>query len=148
MTYGSVYVARVAFGAKDTQTVQALREAEEFPGSALVIAYSPCIAHGYDLALGADQQKLAVASGYWPIFRYDPRRAMRGEAPLVLDSPAPTKKVSTFAANETRFRVVEQQDPKRYRGLMAAADRTALERFAFYEALAKIHTPGQRDPWT
>jgi pyruvate-ferredoxin/flavodoxin oxidoreductase len=85
LQYGHVYVARVAFGAKDGQTLAALREAEAFDGPALVIAYSHCIAHGYNLAKGLDQQKLAVDTGYWPLFRYDPRRADRGESPLLLE---------------------------------------------------------------
>ena len=89
MAYGHVYVAQVAFGAKDTQTVKAFIEADAYPGPSLIIAYSPCIAHGYDLVHGLDQQKLAVDSGYWPLYRFDPRRAASGERPLVLDSGAP-----------------------------------------------------------
>src|SRR5690606_37592886 len=73
MSYGNVYVARVAFGAKDTQTVKAFLEAESYPGTSIIIAYSHCIAHGYDLAHGIDQQKLAVDTGYWPLYRFDPR---------------------------------------------------------------------------
>src|ERR1019366_5579573 len=89
MQYGHVYVARVAFGAKDSQTVAAFREAESYDGPALIIAYSHCIAHGYDLSLGLEQQKLAVDSGYWPLYRYDPRLAAKGAVALKLDSPAP-----------------------------------------------------------
>ena len=85
MSYGHVYVARIAMGAKDAQTVRAFVEAEAHPGPALIIAYSHCIAHGFDLAHGADQQKLAVDSGVWPIYRYDPARVLSGEAPLQLD---------------------------------------------------------------
>ena len=86
MTYGNVYVAHVAFGAKDAQTVKALLEAESYPGTSIVIAYSPCIAHGYDLSFSLDQQKLAVESGYWPMYRFDPRRIATGETPLLMDT--------------------------------------------------------------
>ena len=89
MQYGHVYVARVAFGAKDSQTIAAFREAESYNGPALIIAYSHCIAHGFPLHLGLEQQKLAVDSGYWPLFRYDPRLVEKGETGLKLDSPAP-----------------------------------------------------------
>ena len=89
MSYGHVYVARVAFGAKDAQTVQAFLEAEAYPGPSLIIAYSHCIAHGYDLAHGCEQQKLAVDSGVWPLYRFDPRRVAAGRPPLQLDSAAP-----------------------------------------------------------
>ena len=101
MAYGHVYVAQVAFGAKDAQTVKAFLEAEAYPGPSLIIAYSHCIAHGYDMAFGLEQQKLAADSGYWPLYRYDPRRADAGEPPLVLDSPAPKVDVSTLMASES-----------------------------------------------
>ena len=89
MSYGHVYVARVAFGAKDAQTVKAFLEAEAYDGPSLIIAYSHCIAHGYDMAHGAEQQKLAVDSGVWPLYRFDPRRIAKGEPPLQLDSVRP-----------------------------------------------------------
>ena len=90
ISYGNVYVARVAMGANDAQTLQALREAEAYHGPSLIIAYSHCIAHGYDLRHGIDQQNAAVQSGYWPLFRYNPRAPRQGESPFVLDSRAPT----------------------------------------------------------
>ena len=89
MAYGHVYVAQVAFGAKDAQTLKAFLEAEAYPGPSLIIAYSHCIAHGYDMAHGLEHQKLAAESGYWPLYRFDPRRATRGGQPLVLDSAHP-----------------------------------------------------------
>jgi pyruvate-ferredoxin/flavodoxin oxidoreductase len=89
MAYGHVYVAQVAFGAKDAQTLKAILDAESYDGPSLVIGYSHCIAHGFDLRFGLDHQKLAADSGYWPLYRYDPRRAEAGESPLVLDSPPP-----------------------------------------------------------
>jgi pyruvate-ferredoxin/flavodoxin oxidoreductase len=139
MSYGSVYVAHVAFGAKDQHTVRAFQEAESFPGPSLVIAYSHCIAHGYDLAHGLEQQKLAVGSGYWPLYRWDPRRIARGETPLQLDSGAQQTPLVDFLRNETRFRVVEQDDPQRFKKLVAAARSENARRFGVYEDLARLH---------
>ena len=141
MSYGSVYVARIAFGAKDLQTTRAFLEADAFPGTSLLIAYSHCIAHGYDLAYGAEQQKLAVNTGYWPVYRFDPRRISQGQSPLQLDSSPPKIGLMEYVRNETRFRVVEQQDPERFRRLMAAAQREVTNRFAAYEQLAKLAMP-------
>jgi len=141
MTYGHVYVARIAFGARDTQTVRAFLEADSYPGPALIIAYSHCIAHGYDMAHGLDQQKRAVESGYWPLYRFDPRRITAGESPLKLDSAAPKGKVIDFARNETRFRMVEQQNPAHFRTLMDEAQADIFTRWATYEQLALAMTP-------
>ncbi|MEX2490599.1 MAG: pyruvate:ferredoxin (flavodoxin) oxidoreductase [Nitrospirales bacterium] len=142
MTYGTAYVARISFGGKDTQTVRAFQEAESFPGPSLLIAYSPCIAHGYDLKFGIDQQKLAVESGYWPLYRFDPRRLANGEPPLQLDSVASRSDLTQFMRHETRFRVVEHQDPERFRQLAAAAQMQIAYRTALYEHLAKLVPPG------
>jgi len=141
MSYGHVYVARIAFGAKMAQTVQALQEAEAYPGPSLVIAYSHCIAHGYDMAFGVDQQKLAVSSGVWPLYRYDPRRVGRGEPPLHLDSGAPKTKIADYMRNEGRFRVVEKADPVRYQRLLKLAERTMKQRLAVYQQLSGITVP-------
>jgi pyruvate-ferredoxin/flavodoxin oxidoreductase len=138
MSYGNVYVARVAFGSKDLQTVRAFQEAESFPGPSLIIAYSHCIAHGYDLMFGAEQQKLAVASGHWPLYRFDPRRRTPGENPLQLDSAAPSIKLAEYVRNETRYRMVEQQDPARFRQLLAAAQEEVERRFALHAQLAAM----------
>ncbi len=140
--YGHVYVARVAFGARDAQTVRALLDAESYPGPSLVIAYSPCIAHGYDLSHGLEQQKLAADSGYWPLYRYDPRRRESNESPFLLDSPTPKVDLGRFMRNETRFRLVEQQDPDRFRQLLERAQTNIRHRFEDYEALAH----GERRP--
>jgi pyruvate-ferredoxin/flavodoxin oxidoreductase len=141
--YGHVYVAQVAFGAKDTQTVRTLVEAEAYPGTSLVIAYSPCIAHGYDLAHGLDQQKLAVDSGYWPLYRFDPRRVAAGEPAFQLDSQPPRADLDRFARNEMRFRLVEQRDPERFRELMTKGQQAIRERFGTYEELAsRTEKPG------
>jgi pyruvate-ferredoxin/flavodoxin oxidoreductase len=142
MAYGSVYVAHVAFGAKDAQTVRAFLEADSYPGPSIIIAYSHCIAHGYDLAYGLDQQKLAVETGYWPLYRFDPRRLAEGQNPLQLDSARPKQGVAKYMANETRFRVVEQQDPARYGHLLEQAQHELTLRFGIYEQLARLTIPG------
>ena len=138
MTYGNVYVAHVAFGAKDAQTVKALLEAESYPGTSIVIAYSPCIAHGYDLSFGLEQQKLASESGYWPLYRFDPRRIATGETPLLMDTAQIKGSIAQFMRNEARFRMVEQQDAPRFLDLLAKAEREVKNRFQVYENLAKL----------
>ncbi len=138
MTYGNVYVAHVAFGAKDAQTVKALLEAESYPGTSIVIAYSPCIAHGYDLSFSLDQQKLASESGYWPLYRFDPRRISTGETPLLMDTAQIKSSIAQFMRNEARFRMVEQQDAPRFMELLAKAEREVKNRFQVYENLAKL----------
>ena len=142
MNYRHVYVASVAMGARDTQTVQAFLEADSYPGPSLIIAYSHCIAHGFDLAHGMDQQKLAVTSGIWPLYRYDPRRIDAGEPPLQLDSKAPKGSVAEYMRNETRFRMVERIDPQRFRRLAKQAQQFATQRVAVYDQLAKLIVPG------
>jgi pyruvate-ferredoxin/flavodoxin oxidoreductase len=141
MTYGRAYVASVAMGARDLQTVHALLEAESYPGPSLVIAYSHCIAHGYDMVRGADQQRLAVESGAWPLFRYDPRRLAAGEAPLKLDSGPPKVRLREYMMNEGRFRMVEKKDAKRFERLLADAEVTSRQRRAMYEHLAGLKVP-------
>ncbi|MFO0760023.1 MAG: pyruvate:ferredoxin (flavodoxin) oxidoreductase [Byssovorax sp.] len=139
MAYGHVYVARVAFGAKDTQTIKAFQEAEAHPGPSLIIAYSHCIAHGYDLSHGLEQQKLAVESGVWPLYRFDPRRLGAGEAPLKLESGPIKAKVRDYMRNEGRFRMVELKDPARYAALLDRAEQSVKERRQIYEQLAGLH---------
>ena len=141
MSYGHVYVARIAFGAKMAQTIQALQEAEAYPGPSLVIAYSHCIAHGYDLAMGVDQQKLATSSGLWPLYRYDPRRVAQGQPPLHLDSGPPKTPLLDYVRNEGRFRVVEKTDPARFKHLLKSAERVTRQRYAVYQQLAGITVP-------
>ncbi|MEY4938706.1 MAG: hypothetical protein RIQ93_441 [Verrucomicrobiota bacterium] len=136
MQYGHVYVAKVAFGAKDSQTLAAFREAEAYPGPALIIAYSHCIAHGYGLHLGLEQQKLAVDSGYWPLFRYDPRLAVDGHTPLKLDSGAPKIDLARFMANETRFGILRHVAPTRADELAAQAQKQVRQHYAWYQRLA------------
>jgi pyruvate-ferredoxin/flavodoxin oxidoreductase len=136
MSYGSVYVAQVAFGANDAHTVKTFAEAESYPGPSLIIAFSHCIAHGYDLAHGAAQQKLAVETGYWPLYRYDPRRSGPAESPLNIDSAAPRGRVTDYTRNETRFRMVEQQDPGRFKDLMQVLQHKSEQRRALYAHMA------------
>ena len=140
MAYGNVYVASIAFGAKDAQTVKAFAEAEAHPGPSVIIAFSHCIAHGYDLALGIEQQKLAVETGYWPMFRYDPSADERGTPRLVLDAAAPKGDVGKYMRNETRFRLVEQQDPRRFAQLLTEAQHDVNRRWALYHELAHPST--------
>ncbi len=140
MSYGNVYVANIALGAKDAHAVNAFVEAEAFDGPSLIIAYSHCIAHGYDMARGLDQQKLAVETGYWPLYRYDPRRRDSGEPLLHLDSKAPKKKLAEFAYNETRYRLLLAGDADRARSLMTAAQAHVDRRFALYQQLARPAT--------
>jgi pyruvate-ferredoxin/flavodoxin oxidoreductase len=139
--YGHVYVARVAFGAKMPQTVQALLEAEAYPGPSLVIAYSHCIAHGYDMAHGVAQQKLAVDSGVWPLYRFDPRRQARGEPPMHLDYGPPKARVADYMRNEARFRVVERTNPARFSMFLHDAQEAAQQRYAVYQQLAGVTVP-------
>ncbi len=133
MAYRSVYVARVAFGAKDAQTVKALQEAESYPGPSLVLAYSHCIAHGYDLVHGLEQQKAAVDTGYWPLYRFDPRL----DTPLQLDSSPPRSDLGRFMRAETRFRATEAQDPDRFAETIKIAQSEILARFELYNAMAR-----------
>jgi pyruvate-ferredoxin/flavodoxin oxidoreductase len=141
MSYGHVYVARVAFGASDQQTVKAFLEAESYPGPSLIIAYSHCIAHGYDMAFGADQQKRAVDSGVWPLYRFDPRRIREGKPPLQLDAGRTRISPQEYMKHEARFRMVERIDPVRYRRLLDAAERSSAQRLAIYQQLAGMTIP-------
>ncbi|MGB0742949.1 MAG: pyruvate:ferredoxin (flavodoxin) oxidoreductase [Opitutales bacterium] len=137
MNYGNVYVARVALGAKDTQTVNAFYEAMRHPGPSLIIAYSHCIAHGYNLSAGMEQQKLAVNTGAWPLYRYDPARHESGENPLKLDSRIPKEPLYTYTDNEARFRMLKMKDPDRARELGKIAQSFVDERFKLYQRLAQ-----------
>jgi len=141
MSYGHPYVARVALGAKDAQTVNAFREADSYRGTSVIIAYAHCIAHGYDLAEGLEQQSRAVESGYWPLFRYDPRRLKLGESPLKLDSPAPKIDLAQFVSHEMRFRQVEATNPEGFKKLLEQAQRDVRDRYALYENLSKALHP-------
>ena len=136
MQYGHIYVARVAMGARDSQTIAAIREAESYPGPALIIAYAHCIAHGFPLQHGAEHQRAAVDSGYWPIFRYDPRRAEQGDVALKLDSGPPKTELAGFMAGETRFNALNALAPQRASELAAHAQHDVTQHFALYQRLA------------
>jgi pyruvate-ferredoxin/flavodoxin oxidoreductase len=135
MTYGNIYVASVALGAKDEQTLKAFIEAESYPGPSLIIAYSHCIAHGItlDAGVGARQQKLAVESGQWLLYRYDPRRAERGENPLQIDSSAAKIKVQDYLLSENRFKMLTKSRPEEAKKLFAQAQADAERRWKFYQ---------------
>jgi pyruvate-ferredoxin/flavodoxin oxidoreductase len=141
-SYGTVYVARVSLGAKDGHTVSVFREAESYDGPSLIIAYSHCVAHGYSLSQGLEQQKRAVNCGYWPLFRYDPRRADKGENPMKLDSAAPKATLAEFTKNETRFQMLERINPERSAMLQQMAADSVRERFTLYQQMAATKANG------
>ena len=136
MAYGSVYVASVAMGAKDEHTLKAFLEAEAYDGPSIIIAYAHCIAHGIDMTTGMHDQKAAVDSGEWLLYRYNPERAAAGENPLLLDSRTPTRKVQDFMQMETRFKMLTKSNPEHAKVLWAEAQHDAEVRFKFYEYLA------------
>ncbi|HEY2127241.1 MAG TPA: pyruvate:ferredoxin (flavodoxin) oxidoreductase [Streptosporangiaceae bacterium] len=136
MAYGNVYVARVAMGADPQQTLRALREAEAYDGPSLVIAYSHCIAHGIEMRDGMGQQYRAVASGYWPLIRYDPELRAAGDNPFLLDSPRPRIPLADYTSRELRYRILAQRDPAEAERLMALAEQEVLQRWATYEEMA------------
>jgi pyruvate-ferredoxin/flavodoxin oxidoreductase len=136
IAYGNVYVAQVAMGANPQQTLQAFREAEAYQGPSLILAYSHCIAHGIDMRLGLKQQDLATASGYWPLFRFNPEMRTVGESPFRLDSPRPHMPFKDYAYNEIRYRTLAQSRPTEAASLMSAAQRAVDEKYRQYEDLA------------
>ncbi len=136
IAYGYVYVAQIAMGANAEQTLVALREAEAYPGPSLVLAYSHCIAHGFDLRYGMKQQARATASGYWPLFRYDPSLRNSGANPFRLDSTRPRLKLEDFAYKELRYSVLTQSDREAAAQMMRQAQAAVDERYRVYEDLA------------
>jgi pyruvate-ferredoxin/flavodoxin oxidoreductase len=138
MSYGHVYVANVAMGSSDAHTVRAFQEAESYPGASLIIAYSHCIAHGYDMRDGLTQQRLASESGVWPLYRFDPRRIEQGKPPLQLDSRPPSIPVEEYMQNENRFAMVKKTNPDTYARLLALAQQGADRRTALYRQMAEI----------
>jgi pyruvate-ferredoxin/flavodoxin oxidoreductase len=135
ISYGHVYVAKIAFGANDTHTLKVLQEAESFNGPSLIIAYSHCIAHGYNLKYGANQQKLAVDSGHWHLFRYHPEEA----SGFSLDSQAPKKGIKEFMNGETRFKMLHLVDPKRASDLSNLAQTEADRKFSLYHYMSLMN---------
>jgi pyruvate-ferredoxin/flavodoxin oxidoreductase len=144
--YGNVYVARVAMGAKDEHTLRAFLEAESFDGPSLIVAYSHCIAHGIDMAKGMQNQKAAVSSGQWVLFRYDPRRAAAGQNPMILDSGAPKMKVADYLRMENRFQMLTKSHPEAAKELWREAQTDVEERWRLYEHLAAPAKPASTEP--
>ena len=138
MSYGNVYVAQVAFGANDSQVIKAMNEAEAYDGPSIIIAYSHCIAQGFNLANGLEHQKAAVETGSWPLFRYNPENIAEGKAPLMLDSKAPSKPLADYMANETRFQIVNKANPERYETLLNKAQELANEKRSLLEHMAEF----------
>ncbi len=143
MGYDNVYVAKVAYGAKDVQTLRAILDAEAHDGPSIIIAYSPCIAHGVDLSFNHRQQDLAVKSGHWPLFRYEPARAAAGKNPLRLDSAAPSIDYSEFTRTETRFNMLKRSHPELAQAYAQQAQDDVIARFSHYQELADL--PGEAD---
>ncbi|MFA5627549.1 MAG: pyruvate:ferredoxin (flavodoxin) oxidoreductase [Thiohalomonadaceae bacterium] len=138
MAYGNVYVAQVAYGAKDVQTLKAFLEAESWPGVSIIIAYSPCTAWGVDMLQSHAMQDRAVRSGHWPLFRFDPRRAEEYENPLQLDSKAPTIAYRDFVSQETRFSMLWRSHPEAAEEFLGQAQKHALSNYQHYRQLAEI----------
>ncbi len=138
MNYGNVYVAKIAMGANDAQTVRAILEAESYDGPSLIIAYSHCIAHGINMTTANDQQKRAVDSGYWPLLRYDPRLAAEGKNPLQLDSKGPKIPLQDYIYNETRYTMLTKSDPQAAAMLLVEAQQDVNSRWHLYEQLATL----------
>src|SRR6266581_280940 len=139
MAYGNVYVAHVAMGANDQQTLHAFLEAEAYDGPSLIIAYSHCIAQGIDMKKGMEQQKLAVQSGYWPLYRYNPELAESGTNPFIIDSKAPSIPLEQYAYNETRYSMLLHSNEERAEALMKLAKHDVQERWDRYHEMAESH---------
>jgi pyruvate-ferredoxin/flavodoxin oxidoreductase len=138
MSYGNIYVAQVAYGANMNQLVRAMREAEEYDGPSLVIAYAHCIAHGIDMTTATDLHDDAVKSGFWPLFRFNPDLAEKGQVPLQLDSKPPTEDITEFAYKQNRFRALRASDPDRAEKLMNALKDDVITRWKFFEQMANL----------
>ncbi|HOK88663.1 MAG TPA: pyruvate:ferredoxin (flavodoxin) oxidoreductase [Candidatus Hydrogenedentes bacterium] len=138
ITYGNVYVAKVAIGANDAHAVRAFLEAEAYDGPSLIIAYCHCIAHGYNLAMGLEQQKAAVASGHWPLIRYNPALKAEGKNPFQLDSKEPSLPLEKYIYNETRYKMLTLSKPEVAQALLVDAQKDVQERWRFYQGLANM----------
>ncbi|MFP4054334.1 MAG: pyruvate:ferredoxin (flavodoxin) oxidoreductase, partial [Phycisphaerae bacterium] len=138
MTYGNIYVAQISMGASDAQAVRALLEAESYRGPSLVLAYSHCIAHGFNMSNGFTQQKLAVNSGVWPLYRFDPRLAEEGKNPLQIDSKDPSVAFQDFAYNETRFKMLTKTDPEGAKQLLKLGQQDVLSRWNMLKQMAEM----------
>lgn len=142
---GKAYVARIAMGANDMQTMKAIVEAERYPGPSLIIAYSHCIAHGYNMKNGLTQQKLAVDSGYWPLFRFDPSKTEEGKNPFQLDSKPPKTALKDYAYNEMRYLMLAKSKPKIAKQLMEQAQKEVHEQWHIYEQMEAVYEPEKEE---
>jgi pyruvate-ferredoxin/flavodoxin oxidoreductase len=142
MTYGNVYVAQIAMGANDAQTIKAMVEAESYDGPSIIIAYSHCIQQGIAMERGLDQQKLAVQSAYWPLFRFDPRLAAQGKNPLQLDSKGPALPLDKYIYNETRYKMLTLSKPEVAAQLLEEAQGDVIKKWRLYEQLAAMNYAG------
>jgi pyruvate-ferredoxin/flavodoxin oxidoreductase len=142
MSYGSVYVAQVAMGGNDAQTIKAFVEAESYDGPSLIIAYSHCIQQGVNMAKGMEQQKLAVQAAYWPLFRFDPRLAAQGKNPLQLDSKGPALPLDKYIYNETRYKMLTLSKPQVAAQLLEEAQGDVIKKWHIYEQLAAMDYSG------
>jgi pyruvate-ferredoxin/flavodoxin oxidoreductase len=140
---GGAYVARIAMGASDMQTMKAIIEAERYPGPSIIIAYSHCIAHAYDMKYGLKQQKLAVDSGYWPLFRFDPSKMNNGENPFKLDSKPPKIALEEYAYNEMRYLMLKKSQPEVAKELMKQAQEEVNDRWHLYEQMEAVYEPDE-----
>jgi pyruvate-ferredoxin/flavodoxin oxidoreductase len=138
MNYGSVYVATVALGANDAQTIRAYLDAESYNGPSLIIAYSHCIAHGIDMVKGNSQQKAAVDSGHWLLYRYDPRLSHQGKNPMTLDSKPPSIPLKNYAYAETRYKMLTLSNPEEAKRLLKLAENDIMARHQYYQQLAGL----------
>ncbi|MFY9574903.1 MAG: pyruvate:ferredoxin (flavodoxin) oxidoreductase [Blastocatellia bacterium] len=138
MRYGNVYIAQVAMGANDIHTLKSFIEAESHDGPSLIIAYSHCIAHGIDMSKGMNQQKQAVESGYWPLYRYDPRLTSDGKNAFQLDSKEPSISLKDYIYTEGRYRILQQSDPAAAKYLLAKAQQAVTERWRYYKQLSEM----------
>jgi len=145
MAYGSVYVAQIAMGSNPKQSIRALAEAEAYPGPSLIISYSHCIAHGLEMSQGMDHQKLATRTGFWPLYRYDPRREDVGENPFQLDSRKPSAPFSEFASKEARFAMLKHANPAGASDLLERAQHDIDEQWRIYEQMAEMQPSGHSE---
>jgi pyruvate-ferredoxin/flavodoxin oxidoreductase len=146
VNYGYVYVAQVAMGANDNQTIKAFREAEAYDGPSLIIAYSHCIAHGIDMTKGLEQQDLATRSGHWPLYRFDPRLQEMGENPFQLDSKKPSIPLTEYLYNENRYRILTKLNPEQAARFARDAQTNVDEKWDRYESMARGAKPGPSEP--
>ncbi|MCM8814162.1 MAG: thiamine pyrophosphate-dependent enzyme, partial [Candidatus Omnitrophica bacterium] len=138
VTYGNIYVARIAMGANPMQAIRAFSEAEQYAGPALIISYTHCIAHGINMTKGMDEQKKAVQSGHWVLFRYNPDLLAEGKNPLQLDSKAPSLPLEEYIYGENRYRALRDSDPQRAQRYLALAQEEVKRRFKWYEHMSQL----------